>query len=215
MSPDFELPLVFDLGATGAFALTGALAGIRRGYDVVGLFFLALASGVGGGLIRDGILLRAGPPVALTHPAYLITVAAACGMALLLAGRKPQLRHFARLIFVLDGIGLGAYAVVGVQKSLHEKLGIAAALLIGVLNATGGGLLRDVLAREEPFMFKPGEVYALVALAGATCFCLLHLSAGVSAQYAAIVSIAVTLLLRILSARFNWRTRAMTGAGPD
>src|SRR4051812_8486704 len=74
---DFVLPLHVDLGATFLFALSGALAAARRGYDPVGLFVLALVTGVGGGLLRDGLFLQQGPPAFAQEPMYLLVVAAA------------------------------------------------------------------------------------------------------------------------------------------
>jgi uncharacterized membrane protein YeiH len=214
MTGNFELPLSVDLGATAAFALTGALAGVRRRYDIVGVFFLALASGVGGGLIRDGFFLRQSPPVAITDSSYLVTVALACAAGLVLGGR---MMHFERWITIVDALGLGAYAVVGAQKTLQAGLGVPAALLIGVINAAGGGLLRDVLAREEPLIFKPGQFYALAALAGAACFVCLAVYAGVSVTVSAGAAIGFTFLLRMLTIRFKWRTRpvASESVEPD
>jgi uncharacterized membrane protein YeiH len=177
---------------------------VRRNYDIVGVFFLALASGVGGGLIRDGLFLGHIPPVAITDSRYLVTVAIACAAGLVLGGR---MRHFERWIGIVDALGLGAYAVVGAQKAIQAGLGVPAALLIGVVNAAGGGLLRDVLAREEPLIFKPGQFYALAALAGAVSFVGLAVFAGVDATAAAAIAIALTFLLRLLAIRFEWRTR--------
>jgi uncharacterized membrane protein YeiH len=200
----FELPLFFDIGATAAFALTGAFAGVRRGYDIVGVFFLSAATALGGGLIRDGIFLNQGVPLAIRNPAYITTVAAACGLGLLLTSR---MRRFERWIMIGDALGLGTYSVVGAQMALRDGLGVPAALVIGVLNATGGGLLRDVLAREEPFVFKPGEFYVLVALAGAVCFVFMAVVLGTRMKTAAVTAIAVTLVFRYLTVRYKWRTR--------
>ncbi|MFZ1057181.1 MAG: trimeric intracellular cation channel family protein, partial [Opitutaceae bacterium] len=204
---NFQLPLVFDIGATAAFALTGAFAGARRGYDMVGVFFLAAATALGGGLIRDGIFLHRGVPVAVENPLYLLTVVVACTAGLLLASRMRRFEHW---IMFGDALGLGTYAVVGAQMTLQAGLGITAALLIGVLNATGGGLLRDVLAREEPFVFKPGEFYALVAFMGAACFILLAAVLQVDATASALAAIALTFGLRILTVRYKWRTHPVT-----
>lgn len=179
---------------------------MRRRYDVVGVFFLAAATALGGGLIRDAILLRTGVPVAIQNPIYLETVIGACVLGFLLAKR---IHHFERWIMLADALGLGAYAVVGTQASLQEHLAPVAALLIGVLNATGGGLLRDVLAREEPFVFKPGEFYLLVAFAGAVVFLVLTRYGHMTATHAAEVAIALTFILRLLTVRFKWRTRAL------
>ena len=199
----FDLPLLFDLGATFAFALTGALAAIKRHYDIVGVLALALVSGLGGGLIRDGVFLQQGLTPLLTTPAYMYAVTAATAASLLL-GRHVRL--FSRLIAWVDALGLGAYAVFGVQKALTAGLPPSAAVLIGVINAVGGGLLRDVLTREEPLMFKPGQFYVLTALAGAVVFISAGVYLNLTATSAALLAMAVTFLFRSVTIAFNWQT---------
>jgi uncharacterized membrane protein YeiH len=204
---EFQLPAFFDLGATFAFALTGALAGIKRGYDIVGVFFLALVSGLGGGLIRDGIFIKDGPTPLLTDPRYMGIVASAVLAGVILGGRVTR---FQRLIAVIDALGLGAYAAFGTQKALHAGLAAPAAILVGVINASGGGLLRDVIVREEPLVFKPGQFYVLTALAGAVTFLTLSVGLQIDATFAAIAAIAVTFIFRALAITFNWRTTSVS-----
>ena len=174
----FELPLYFDLGATLLFGLSGALLAARRGYDPVGLFVVALATGVGGGLLRDGLFLQQGPPVFVQDGRYLLVITLASALGYFFSTWLDRVRG---LLFVVDAVGLGIYAVVGAQKSLSLALGVGAAIFIGTINAVGGGLVRDILVREEPFLFKPGEYYALVAAAGASLFCLLVAQSAVAA----------------------------------
>lgn len=209
MPTDFVLPLHIDLGATFLFALSGALAAARRGYDPVGLFVLALVTGVGGGLLRDGLFLQQGPPAFLREPMYLLVVAAASLLGYFFAA---ALTRIGGLLFLADALGLGAYAVVGTQKSLVLGLAVPAAILIGVVNAVGGGLLRDVLIREEPFLFKPGDFYALVAAAGAGLYCLLLVHQQWPSTHAAMLAIPATFGLRLVSHRLRWTTRP---ARPD
>lgn len=199
----FDLPVLFDLGATFAFALSGALAGIKRNYDIVGVIALALATGLGGGLIRDGLFIDAGTTPLLTNPRYLqvIGVAAAGGIVF-----GARIHRFARLIAIADALGLGAYAAFGVQKSLLAGLSVPAAILVGVINAVGGGVLRDLLCREEPLVFKPGQFYLLTALAGAVSFVFCLVSLELSASRSAIVAVALTFVFRVLAIAFNWRT---------
>jgi len=199
----FTLPVWFDLGATFAFALTGALAAIKRGYDIVGVFFLALVSGIGGGLIRDGMFLQEGITPLLTNPNYLYVIGAAVLIGVVMGER---VHHFNRVIAMVDALGLGAFACFGVQKSLMVGLGPTAAVFVGVINAVGGGLVRDVITREEPLTFRPGQFYVLVALAGAVIFVSLTAQFGVAATTAAFISIAITFLFRMLTIIFNWRT---------
>jgi uncharacterized membrane protein YeiH len=189
-----------------AFALTGAMAARRRGYDIVGLFFLALASGLGGGLIRDGLFIQQGPPALMTDGRYLWAVLAGGAAGVLLGDRLTRLN---RAIAIIDAVGLGAYAVVGVQKSLAAGLAVPAAILVGVINAAGGGVLRDVLTREEPLVFKPGQFYVLIALAGALVFVILRQQTHLSTTGAALIAIGLTFLLRILTILFNWKTSAL------
>ena len=199
----FTLPVWIDLGATFAFALTGALAAIKRGYDIVGVVFLALVSGIGGGLIRDGIFLQEGVTPLLTNPNYLYVIGAAVLIGIVMGER---VHHFNRVIAMVDAVGLGAYACFGVQKSLIVGLGPTAAVFVGVVNAVGGGLMRDVITREEPLTFRPGQFYVLVAFSGAVIFVSLTAQFGIAATTAAFISIALTFLFRMLTIIFNWRT---------
>lgn len=207
----FDLPIGFDLLATAAFALTGALAAVRRRYDIVGVFFLALISGLGGGLLRDGLFIQSGPPAALLDSRYLQIVAIAALFGILL---RERVQRFGRLIAILDALGLGAYAVFGTQKALGAGLAVPAALLVGVLNAAGGGILRDVLVREEPLVFKPGQFYVLVAFLGSVVFVVAGMLFGLAAQPAAFLAIAVTFAMRSLSIRLGWHTTPFADPSP-
>ncbi len=208
----FQLPIWFDLGATFAFALTGAIAATKRGYDIVGVFFLALATAIGGGLIRDGVFIHSTTPTPLlTDPRYIQLIAVATVFGAFF-GR--HITRFGRVIAVIDALGLGAYAVFGVQKSLHAGLAVPAALLVGVINAAGGGLLRDLITREEPLVFKPGQFYVLTALAGAVTFVFLTVQLHVPATRAGLMAIALTFVFRLLSIAFNWRTASLGAEVP-
>lgn len=203
----FSLPVWFDLVAVFAFALTGALVGIRRGYDIVGVFFLALVSSIGGGLIRDGVFIPRGEATPLlTDARYIQLIVAATVVGALFGG---HVKRFKRLVALIDAAGLGAYAAFGTQKALHAGLSVPAAVLVGVINAAGGGLLRDIIVREEPLVFKPGQFYVLTAVAGAVTFVFLSVHLGYPATTAAIVAVAVTFVFRVLTIVFNWRTTAV------
>ncbi|MES2697602.1 MAG: TRIC cation channel family protein [Verrucomicrobiota bacterium] len=207
MSSAFTLPAWFDVGAVFAFALTGAIAATQRGYDIVGVFFLAFASGLGGGLIRDGIFLPSPEPTPLlTDPRYISLVVAATIFAAFFGSHVKRAR---RVIALIDALGLGAYAVFGTQKALLAGLSVPASVLVGVINASGGGLLRDIITREEPLVFRPGQFYVLTAVAGAIVFVFLLVEVEVAATPAAIAAIAFTFIFRALTIVFNWRTSAI------
>src|SRR5687767_9016721 len=143
MTSAFVLPIQFDLAATFLMAMTGVWAASRRGYDIVGAFTLAFVSGVGGGLLRDSIFLSQ-PPAVMQNPRYLFAVLAAVVIGGLL--HRLALR-FERLLAYVDAIAVGVYAVVGADKALAAGVSFVGSVLIGMTNAVGGGLLRDILVR--------------------------------------------------------------------
>jgi len=198
------LPIEFDLAATVLMAITGVWAASRRGYDILGAFTLAFVSGVGGGLLRDSIFLSQ-PPAVMQNPWYLLTVLAAVAVGVLFH-RFAQ--RFERLVAYVDAIAMAVYAAVGADKAMVAGTAPLGAILIGMTNAVGGGLLRDILVREEPLLFKPGQFYVLAALGGCVLFVALDYY-GLPVQQAAIAGIGTTLLLRLGAIRFNWKTFAV------
>jgi len=199
----FQIPILFDLSATFFFGITGALVALRRGYDIVGLFALAFVTGVGGGLLRDGLFIQQGPPAVTTDGRYIVVVLLASIVGLFF---HNWVKRLTRWIALLDAIGLGAYAVVGVEKSLAAGLSLAAAVLVGIINAVGGGLLRDLLVRDEPLLLKPGQFYTLAAFAGCLLFVLLTTYFKMPAPRAGLITVAATFVFRVLAIQFNWRT---------
>jgi uncharacterized membrane protein YeiH len=201
----------FGLVAYFTFGLTGALAALRRGYDIVGIIMLAMITAGGGGLIRDGILISNGPPSLLTDARSLIAVFAAALLALFFHRHVDRL---AKTIAVIDAIGLGAFAVHGVRLSLEAQLSVPGAILGGTITAVGGGLLRDILVREEPLLFKPGQFYALCAIGGCVLFLALQHWGDMPPNESALITIGATFAVRMLAIRFNWRTTALYRVPP-
>jgi uncharacterized membrane protein YeiH len=208
----FDLPLSFSLLAYFTFGITGALAGMRRGYDFIGIVFLAMIAAGGGGLIRDGLLLSSGPATVLSDSRNMVVVVASALVAYLF---HVQVDRFGRVIAVIDALGLGAFAVLGVQRTLAAGLGVPAAILGGTMTAVGGGLLRDVLVREEPLLFKPGQFYALVAIGGCCLYLSLMRWTVLADDEAAVATIITVFVVRMLAIRFNWRTRAVLQEPPQ
>jgi uncharacterized membrane protein YeiH len=199
----FQLPMAYDLIAVFLFAVSGALVAYRKGYDYLGLFALALVTGAGGGLIRDGIFLQQGPPVLVTNWRYLVAIFTAALLVIIVGER---IRHVMLVVILADAMGLGFYAVVGSQMSINIGLDVMAAGLIGLINAVGGGLLRDMISGEEPLLFKPGQFYAAAALVGVIVFLGLGVGFKINAQVAALIAIGVTFALRVLAIVLDIRT---------
>lgn len=200
----FLLPIWFDLAAVFLFALTGVWAATRRGYDIVGAFVLAFVTGVGGGLLRDGIFLQE-VPVVIQDGRFIWAVLA----ALVIGGVAQRLAdRFDSMLAYADAAGIAIYSVYGANKSLVAGASPEAAVLVGLCNAVGGGLLRDVIVREEPLLMRPGQLYFLATLVGCIAFVVMSHHYGVEVQASAYAAIGVIVVLRVLAIHFDWKTRA-------
>jgi uncharacterized membrane protein YeiH len=204
--PSVALPISIDLGATVLFSITGAMVGIRRHYDVIGVFVVALACGLGGGLLRDGLFIQDGPPAAMRDGSYMIAVLAGCVLAILFFKHMERL---SRPFLIIDALATGAYGVVGASKAFEAGLAVPACIFVGVVNAVGSGLIRDVLVREEPLLLKPGQFYIIASVLGVAGFVVLSGFFRAPPVVSAIVAIAITFVLRLLAIFFDWKTRSV------
>lgn len=190
--------LVLDLLGVFAFALSGALVGVRKRFDIFGVLVLAGATGLGGGIIRD-LMIDAVPPAALTDWYYLLVP--------LLAGLVTFVFHRVvdRLepwVIVFDALGLGLFCAVGTIKALAFGLALVPAVLMGVVTAAGGGIVRDLLAHRVPIVFR-GELYAIPALAGALVTGI-GVKLGLGSLVPAGVGLLVAITWRLLAVRRGW-----------
>ena len=117
--------------------------------------------------MRAGIFLAQGPPLAVRDGRYLIAVLAATLIAVVI---NQLNRPVSVGVLIFDAIGLGTYSVVGADRALAAGLSDLGAVLVGLINAVGGGVLRDVLTREEPVLFKPGQYYATATAMGSVLY---------------------------------------------
>jgi len=200
------LPIAIDLVATVLFSMTGAMVAIRRHYDVIGVFVLALACGLGGGLLRDGLFIQAGPPAAMRDGSYIIAVTVGSVVSILFF---QHVQRLSRPFLILDALGTGAYGVVGASKAFEAGLAIPACIFVGVVNAVGGGLIRDVLVREEPLTFKPGQFYIIASFLGVSGFMLSAVFFQLPLLPSAMLAIAITFVFRLLAILFDWKTSSI------
>ena len=206
----FILPYWLNLLALFLMALTGAIAAIEEGYDIIGVTALALIAGTGGSLIRDGLILQQGVPMFFRDPSFLYAVVLAVLIGIVFRSYIFKNKRPFNISFLLfDALGLGIFGVVGTQMALFAGLASAPAILTGVINATGGGLLRDVLTAREPLIFKPSQYYAATSLAGCTAFVALAFWLGQNAATAAFIAIFLTFSLRALTMWFDWKTKPL------
>lgn len=191
---------LLDHAAVFVFAATGALAAAERRHDIVTFGFFAALTGVGGGTLRD---LLIGAPVFWIHrPDYLITCLAAA-LTIWVFGGGPR-REL--LLIWLDALGLSAYAVIGAAKALSLDVAPLPAIVMGVMTATVGGVLRDVVA-QHPSVLLRREVYVTAALAGAAAFVGLR-GLGLAVLPAGLAGFAAALGVRAGAIRFGWRLPA-------
>ncbi len=183
---DTGLRMALDYAGVAVFAATGALAAARRGFDIVTFAFFAAVTGIGGGTLRD--LLIGAPVFWVANPGYLGVCIAAAGAVWAIGDR---LQRFRTLLW-LDALGLAAYCVVGASKAADWGAPPLVAAVMGVLSASFGGVVRDVLA-GEPSALHRKQIYITAAVAGAAVFVLLRLfdlpeplagAAGMAAAFA-------------------------------
>ena len=155
--------LTLDLVGIFVFAISGGLVAVRNQLDIVGVVVLAMATGLGGGLIRD-VLIGDVPPPGLTDWRYLAVPAAG---GLLTFWFHPAVGRVERVVNVFDAAGLGMFCVAGAVKAQDYGLGPAPSAALGMLTAVGGGVVRDLLAGRVPDILRRTEMYAIPALAGA------------------------------------------------
>ena len=189
-----------DLAGIFVFALSGGSLAVRRGFDAVGIAALALVTGLGGGLVRD-VLLGDLPPIALRDE--LLLGATAVAAVVVLVGHT-YVERMERPVLAFDAAGLGLFCVVGTTRALDAGLGDVAAVLIGTISAVGGGVIRDVLAREVPTIFRTDSaLYAIPAMVGAVATVAvweLDLFGGP----AAVALAGSVFVLRMLAMRYGW-----------
>lgn len=197
------LLLALDLIGVFTFALSGGLAAVRKQFDLLGVVVLAVAAGLGGGIVRD-VLIDAAPPVGISDWRLF---AAACAAGLVTFFWHPRLPRIERLVLVLDAVGLGVFAIAGTLKALQLGTTPLTAVIVGVLTGVGGGVVRDLLSGEVPHVLAHRELYAIPALVGATVYA--------AAWSAGIVNAAVTwgcvlliVAFRLLAVFRNWQAPA-------
>ena len=188
-----------DLGGTFAFAISGATAAKERGLDLFGICAVAFTVACGGGIIRD-LCIGAIPPAGLTTWYYLATSMLAAMMTI---GLYPIVKLLKRPVIFFDAIGLSMFAVTGAQKSLSFGHNAEVAVLLGIITAVGGGIIRDILLTRIPVILEK-EVYASAALVGALIVVLGDHFGWLTRDWISIIALIVCFTLRMLALRNQW-----------
>lgn len=208
---DAALERSVDLVGVFFFAVSGGLLAVRKGFEVVGVVALSLVTALGGGIIRD-VVLGATPPTAFDDVLYLVVPLVAS--AIVFVASSPIETRLRTPVQLFDAVGLGLFAVTGAVKASAFDASAVGAVLIGVISAVGGGILRDVLANEAPHLFHPNSrLYAIPAALGATVIVIAWRNGFYSGGVAIGVAVAV-FALRLAAIRFAWRAPKPLGAAP-
>ena len=197
--------LVLELVGTVAFAISGALLAAQKRMDIFGVCIMGLVTACGGGVLRDVLLGRL-PPVMFRDPKYAIVAIAASAAVFpfpvyrLMAKRARLYDH---LMLWADGLGLGVFTAVGVTAAIQQGYGdnLFFTVFMGVMTGVGGGVLRDVMAIQPPFIFVK-HIYACASLLGAILCAALWSTLGQTACM--LLCCAVVMLIRLLAAHFRW-----------
>ncbi len=199
-----QILFALEIIGTIAFAISGAVVGIQKKMDIFGVCILGLTASVGGGILRD-LILNITPPAAFRNAVFAVTAILVSILFFIPAVRNAfeHRKVYEALILIMDSIGLGLFTVVGVQvaTAAMPERNLFLITFVGVLTGVGGGILRDVFAGNTPYIFIK-HFYACASIIGAwTCALLWPLAGSVPAM---IAGAALTVILRLLAARFRW-----------
>lgn len=202
-----NMMLILEILGTIAFSVSGAIEAMKKKMDLLGVLVLGLVTAIGGGIIRDVVIGQL-PPASLQNSRNaLIAIVTAFVMFVFAAiASKGETKEYSgiwnRMLLVSDAVGLGAFTVLGIRLVQQQgKANIALLLFVGVITGVGGGVLRDVFAGNVPYIFRK-HVYATASIAGAVAY--LGLTRIGDWEVAALISVLLVVVLRLLAAKFQW-----------
>lgn len=186
-----------DIFGTFVFAVSGAFRAVRYELDLLGFLTLSLATGVGGGILRD-LMLGNTPPAAFRDESYLITCLVGGGIVFYSAKRIAMRWDW---VMAADALGLSVFAALGAAKAAEHDLGAIGIIFMAAITAAGGGVIRDILVTEIPMVLR-ADFYATAALAGGVGF-LVARAYGFSEHVQLFTGAAATFVLRVSAMRFK------------
>jgi len=193
------LMAVLDWIGTLAFAFSGAVLGVQKRFDLFGVLFLSFVVAVVGGMARD-VLIGAVPPAAITHIHYFLLSIIA---GLITFWWYPRLAILKQKIVLFDAVGLALFAVTGTQKAIEYGINPVMAAILGMITGIGGGMARDVLAGDVPFVLR-GDLYAIAALAAGATVSLGYVL-GAPPSIPMLLGAAICVFLRLMAIYRGWR----------
>lgn len=187
---------IIDYIGTFAFAISGIRLASAKRFDWFGAYVVGFVTAVGGGTIRD-VLLDV-TPFWMLQSSYLVVTAAALGFVILFGKYVIKLNN---TFFIFDAIGLGLFAVVGIEKSITHGYPMWVGVIMGTLTGAAGGVLRDTLINEVPLIFRK-EIYALACVFGGLVY-YLCIYLGISPTLTQIIAAVSVIVVRILAVKYH------------
>ena len=200
---------VLEIIGTVAFASSGAMTAIEKKMDIFGVNILGATTAVGGGMMRD-IILGVTPPAAFSQPVYILFSILTSTLLFAIVYTNPEIlhsriksRYYDKIMIWCDAAGLGIFTVVGIQTAsrILPQDNPFFFVFIGVLTGVGGGVLRDIMAGETPYILVR-EIYASAAIAGGITCVVCGSTMGEAT--ATVLGLTVTVVIRSLAAYFHW-----------
>ena len=198
-----QIPMItiFDYLSVVIGAITGTLYAIDRKMDALGAAALGLATGFGGGIIRD-VLLRDQGIFFMEHP--LVILVCIC-ISMVMSLNRRHLKNIQERLFYIDAFSMAWFAVAGASKSWSAGVGVVISIFLGGVTAVGGGIIRDICAGETPRVFLPSKFYGVSSLVGSMLY-VFPTMLGAVPELATVLCVGSCFALTALSERFNWRT---------
>ncbi|MFT7113492.1 MAG: putative membrane protein YeiH [Candidatus Azotimanducaceae bacterium] len=188
---------LLDLLSIFVFAISGALTAIDKKMDLFGVLLISFVTAIGGGTVRD--MLLGGEPVAwIQNPRAMVAVCAGVMFAIVF---KKVILKLRKTMFLFDAIGIGTATIIGLQKGLYNDVLPVIAVVFGVMSATFGGLIRDILCNEIPLILRK-EIYATACISGAILYLILE-QLNTPYTYSLLATISFIVLLRVVSVRYK------------
>ncbi len=201
---DFStLYFILEIIGTISFAISGAVVGIEKKMDILGIFVLGIITAVGGGILRD-MIIGITPPLSFRDQTnFLVAIGTLVIFIIAYSMLKDKYSDrfkllYEEILFISDSVGLGIFTVLGINVGIRSTYNgtFILYLVLGLLTGTGGGIMRDIMAGKIPFVFQK-HIYALASLIGGACYILLL---KVLDKYSSmLISTGIIILIRYIS----------------
>lgn len=189
---------ILDLIGTFVFAISGALIASKKQFDAFGTLVIAFVTAVGGGTLRD-MMIGSTPVGWMNDTNYIIIVGLGLITSILF---KKYIRKLSKTMFLFDTIGIGLFTILGLQKTLGLGLSPMIAVIMGMVSAVFGGVVRDTLTNEVPLVFRK-EVYATACLLGGILYLILDVF-HLEESWKIAITVLVIMIIRILAVKRKW-----------